>query len=280
MNTDFITLTCPSCGGKLKTSQNTTSYKCPNCGNEHIIRQVDQNVHELYARCPDCLRNDKVEKVSSIIYTQTQELNGTVPITKSYTDKDGRTSSYTAYQGFTGTQTTTLAQNLQPPNQPKKPKKHSLPMYFLLGYLILMCCEGIVGLLYMVFYSHNIDFILVLLYVFLSLVILALMIYLIIVWKKRAKKETNSFPFRITKYQNDMFSWQSAIINWKNLYYCFRDGCVFLPNRNWSSPIEKMKEYIFTINETSPVISPQLENTPPPLTFPPPLTEINPPQLN
>lgn len=34
---DLITLTCPSCGGRIKVSQNTTHYKCEFCKNEHIV---------------------------------------------------------------------------------------------------------------------------------------------------------------------------------------------------------------------------------------------------
>lgn len=34
---DLITLTCPSCGGRIKVSPNTTHYKCEFCKNEHIV---------------------------------------------------------------------------------------------------------------------------------------------------------------------------------------------------------------------------------------------------
>lgn len=36
---DFITLTCPSCGAKLQITNDVERFACGNCGNEHIIRR-------------------------------------------------------------------------------------------------------------------------------------------------------------------------------------------------------------------------------------------------
>jgi predicted RNA-binding Zn-ribbon protein involved in translation (DUF1610 family) len=36
---DFITLTCPSCGGKLQVKEDTEHFYCSYCGNEHIVRR-------------------------------------------------------------------------------------------------------------------------------------------------------------------------------------------------------------------------------------------------
>jgi predicted RNA-binding Zn-ribbon protein involved in translation (DUF1610 family) len=35
----FITLSCPSCGGKLKITQDMDRFACGFCGNEHIVRR-------------------------------------------------------------------------------------------------------------------------------------------------------------------------------------------------------------------------------------------------
>jgi predicted RNA-binding Zn-ribbon protein involved in translation (DUF1610 family) len=34
---DLITLTCPSCGGRLEITNNTERYVCAHCGNAHIV---------------------------------------------------------------------------------------------------------------------------------------------------------------------------------------------------------------------------------------------------
>jgi len=36
---DFITLTCPSCGGKLQVTQDIDRFACSFCGTEHIVRR-------------------------------------------------------------------------------------------------------------------------------------------------------------------------------------------------------------------------------------------------
>lgn len=38
---DFITLTCPSCGGKLNINPKSERFFCNHCGNEHILKQQD-----------------------------------------------------------------------------------------------------------------------------------------------------------------------------------------------------------------------------------------------
>ncbi len=36
---DYVTLTCPSCGGKLKIANNVQRFACAYCGNEHIVKR-------------------------------------------------------------------------------------------------------------------------------------------------------------------------------------------------------------------------------------------------
>ncbi len=38
---DFITLSCPNCGGKLEIMPDTERFACKFCGSEHIVRRVD-----------------------------------------------------------------------------------------------------------------------------------------------------------------------------------------------------------------------------------------------
>jgi hypothetical protein len=35
----FVTLTCPSCGGKLQITPDLDRFACAHCGNEHIVRR-------------------------------------------------------------------------------------------------------------------------------------------------------------------------------------------------------------------------------------------------
>jgi hypothetical protein len=42
---DFITLTCPSCGGKLKVTDQIHLLACRNCGNEHMVHRDDGSIY-------------------------------------------------------------------------------------------------------------------------------------------------------------------------------------------------------------------------------------------
>ncbi len=37
---DFITLTCPTCGGKLQITPDIERFACTHCGNEHLVRRT------------------------------------------------------------------------------------------------------------------------------------------------------------------------------------------------------------------------------------------------
>ena len=36
---DFVTLSCPSCGGKLEITKDVERFACANCGREHIVNR-------------------------------------------------------------------------------------------------------------------------------------------------------------------------------------------------------------------------------------------------
>lgn len=41
---DFITLTCPTCGGKLQITDDVERFACSHCGNEHVVRRAGGTV--------------------------------------------------------------------------------------------------------------------------------------------------------------------------------------------------------------------------------------------
>ena len=36
---DFVTLTCPACGGKLHVTKEIDKFACGHCGSEHLVRR-------------------------------------------------------------------------------------------------------------------------------------------------------------------------------------------------------------------------------------------------
>jgi DNA-directed RNA polymerase subunit RPC12/RpoP len=37
---DFVTLTCPSCGGKLQITKDIDRFACGHCGSEHVVKRA------------------------------------------------------------------------------------------------------------------------------------------------------------------------------------------------------------------------------------------------
>jgi len=42
---DFITLTCPSCGGRLEITKSIERFSCAHCGTEHMVKRGGGIVH-------------------------------------------------------------------------------------------------------------------------------------------------------------------------------------------------------------------------------------------
>ncbi len=102
---------------------------------------------EAFAQCPQCKRNDKVEKVTAIVSAQTQKLQGTTVQTNDYKDQDGRWHTYTSNIPFTGTQATELAQHLSFPSKPQVTANFlaSTIVFVIggLGMLLSLCSIGL-----------------------------------------------------------------------------------------------------------------------------------------
>lgn len=55
---DFIKISCPSCGGMLNRGASITTYTCNHCGQQHHLRVEDI---EESGRCPVCQRKNRSE---------------------------------------------------------------------------------------------------------------------------------------------------------------------------------------------------------------------------
>jgi predicted RNA-binding Zn-ribbon protein involved in translation (DUF1610 family) len=68
---DFITSSCPSCGGQLEVSPTTLTLVCQHCGAENmVLRKRGKILLESFAQCPVCNRNDEVRKVAGIVKSE------------------------------------------------------------------------------------------------------------------------------------------------------------------------------------------------------------------
>lgn len=71
---DFITLACPNCGGKLNITSDLERFACQFCGNEHIVRRSGGTVSlEPVMQMMNTL-NESMSRVSAISEKQAAEM--------------------------------------------------------------------------------------------------------------------------------------------------------------------------------------------------------------
>jgi predicted RNA-binding Zn-ribbon protein involved in translation (DUF1610 family) len=264
---ELISLVCPSCGGKLKVSKNATSMTCQHCGTEHMVKHDAGGVLlEAYARCPQCGRNDKSEKVTAIIASQTQEITGTEQKNEVTVGSQGQQSVVIREVPFTRTQVSYLGQRLAPPPDPQyHPDVPPAPSRGgLVGWVVLLVLIGLAaGVLGLVMTGYSIVSIgsysltnNTLFYIFFGLFIfigaLAFIggaVLLGILGTRRFQKKYQEYQDLIKKIAQEVekvnSDWKRALNRWDQLYYCSRDDCVFIPGDNSSAPISQLKEYVY-----------------------------------
>jgi predicted RNA-binding Zn-ribbon protein involved in translation (DUF1610 family) len=273
---DLISLVCPSCGGKLQVSPNATMLTCQHCGNEHLVKhEAGEITLEAYARCPQCGRNDRSEKVTAVIASQSQEISGTEQKNDVVFDMQGRQRVVTSSVPFTRKQVSVLGQRLAPPAEPQFgpglqsrgfiPGGGGSPIVGILAIvagaflLFASICIVLGGLSMLVGFSGNqtqnsaiISVIGLIGSIFLFLVgaaAIVLGIFLIVRSGKNKRAQLAEYQRRvqdeIAERQRIHAAWQKAVQRWNQLYYCARDDCVFVPGENTSASISKMKEYLY-----------------------------------
>jgi len=242
---------------------NALSLRCEHCGIEHMIRREAGGVFlESYARCPICNRNDRSEKVTAILSSQTQNTQGFTYQNQVSTESYGNTIRTVNSQVPVPIQTSQmseLAKRLLPP--PKPTINDTVPVNTSNKAIILALLTSIIGggcllLSFFVFFSSfsetqpNIGKALI--YIFISLVIIGLAVLLF----NSAQNERNSNKaieaeaanksreLQIQKYEWER-KWNLAMQRWNQLYYCARDDCVFLPGTNTCAHINDMVGYLY-----------------------------------
>jgi predicted RNA-binding Zn-ribbon protein involved in translation (DUF1610 family) len=276
---DLVTLLCPSCGGKLQVAPNATSLKCQHCGNEHMVKHEAGGVTlEAYARCPQCGRNDKAEKVTAVLGSQSQEISGMEQKTEVVLDALGKQQLVTKSVPFTRKQISVLGQRLAAPGEPQfepgwpsgagrptgvRPSQGGI-VAFICGavLLIVSVCFGLYLLVgvYNFFSSSStltqdtamvavIGLVGGFFFFLLGTACMMLGIYLVIRTRRKNRlllaEHAQRVQQEISERERVQSSWIRAMVRWNQLYYCARDDCVFIPGENTSAPLSKLKEYLY-----------------------------------
>ncbi len=273
---DLISLVCPSCGGKLEVSSNATSLTCQHCGNEHLVKHDAGAITlEAFARCPQCGRNDKAEKVTAVIASQSQEISGSEQKNEVVLDGQGMQRLVTRAVPFTRKQISMLGQRLAAPEQPQfgpgmqssgfAPSGGGLRAGGIIGvvvgavFLIGSVCLVLGGISMLFGFTNTqsqdtavlavIGAVGSLMSFLVGVAALAIGIYLLVRAGKNKRLQQAEFD-RLVQAENSerqriRGAWKIAMDRWNLLYYCGRDDCVFIPGENASASISKMKEYLF-----------------------------------
>jgi len=221
---DFVTLSCPNCGGKLEVSPNTLSLVCQHCGIEHLVRREAGSILlEAFARCPVCKRNDRAERISAII--------------------DNNTSN--------------IAEKLSPPRKPIPPSEPGgfgvwwVVIGFIgawLGVVPLIYLEmGILGSIFGFDSGIAMGFGIPLMMLSSVFGVWFVFRYLIR-WNKQLianRKRNPDYMQKMTKHEEAKAEWDSAIRHWKELYYCQRDGIIYNPKTGETCDPDSLKGFLY-----------------------------------
>jgi predicted RNA-binding Zn-ribbon protein involved in translation (DUF1610 family) len=269
---DYITMQCPSCGGKLEIGSSTLTLVCGNCGTEHMVRrEADGVILESYARCPVCNRNDKAEKVSAILRSQTQNVQSVTYEESVHYEKVGNKMQPVITKvpvPLETSQISELARQLIPPEKPKQNPLPDADIQTKRRSIVFGTLSLLVGLLFgfsssislsaFLFSGRSLDefgFVQVTSLCALTLtpILFALSgtLFLIVAPKEKAsneeKRELAEKKVEEVKNENERIleRWGKAIQRWDKLYYCGRDDCVFLPGMNTHAPVSSMMDFIY-----------------------------------
>ncbi|MEI6289764.1 MAG: hypothetical protein WCP19_04965 [Chloroflexota bacterium] len=218
---------CKGCGG----SYDNNFQFCPYCGRETPKAPTSEIIIKEAVpvnACPVCQRNDRAEKVSVIYKGGRRETSMSVPVTNIETDSNGRTYSSTSYETVGGLSQTKLSEELAPPAEPLL--KQSMGLFSIFG-LVAVC--GILPY-FIGTYNFNLPESIYWIIFFVLWFGISILIY------RYMKKEENKEKL---EYNTVLFpAWERAMETWKSLYFCHRDGVVFIPGKNWSVSLERLED--------------------------------------
>jgi hypothetical protein len=86
--------------------------------------------------------------------------------------------------------------------------------------------------------------------------LLALGIYRVVRYKKTAPTAAVEYQQQVEAVQREheriRSEYEQSVARWKQLYYCSRDDCIFIPGKNTSAPVTAMSEYLLSFPPDPP----------------------------
>lgn len=233
---------CPGCG----SSYEDQFAFCPYCGRakpqdpKPIKIEVTHSQAGSSRACPQCHRDDQVVLVSAYIQQNTSSFSGSAPVEVKYQDRDGTTHWHSETVSVHGTQSTKLVGLFRPPREPFeyssiKQKLLGLVMFGSVAMLIFFALgfvESINVGLNTIWADDPTSFL-----IFLPAPIFVVSFLLSLSWMKKASLQNK------VAFEPIINKWRKGRRNWEDLYYCYRDGIVYIPGRKTHARPEDMWEY-------------------------------------
>ncbi|MDD5369417.1 MAG: hypothetical protein PHQ40_10040 [Anaerolineaceae bacterium] len=287
--TGFITMACPHCGGKRTVKPDKSTVVCDYCGSEYLVNpQLGKAMQESISACPVCHRDDRVEKVSSILSTQIQKIQGTSLQSQAIKMNTGTVQTRLVQTPYNAVQASNLAQKLIPPSKPYIPPEPVRPIpipypkenpiqdwkvtkkalkiiaYVFGGLSIFLGAIVALPLLFMDYSTTapataGVGLGTVLCVPIPGLLIAGILWFIAEVHVPNPKqpdtieKHAQKTQALMDEYQRKMDernrlikSYQNAVNNWNNLFYCYRDDCIFVPGKGKSAPVNLLQNYLYS----------------------------------
>jgi hypothetical protein len=233
---------CKGCGSSFEEK----FQFCPHCGRaKPEPEQVKILIHDPSGlACPYCQHADRVEKVSAIISAQTVSIKGQSRGTSVGINLDGNLTVGNSRGQYSGTEVSRLAALLQKPRiilfkpilQTKAAAQASISGAVLAILFSLVILVFTISILFETTFS------------FPHLVLFT--IAGLCLWYGYASiNHLNNFSDEkaMELYQKKLAEYESknrVSEAWENLYYCYRDGRIFIPGEKDSAPVEQMLAFI------------------------------------
>ncbi|MEN6481848.1 MAG: hypothetical protein ABFD29_06705 [Anaerolineaceae bacterium] len=239
MASDFITMSCPNCGGSLSFIPLNQFCVCEYCGTKHIIKnESGGGLLERYSQCPLCKRNDQVKKITSIISNK--------PFFSTKLPKPPNPGKFS------------LMPNPIPPKKTIKELKP--PIYYLIFPITMFLIVYFINAIY--------DFELTFSRICGSLIIVFITLLLTKHNKineyyslKKALQTYNDKQEEYNNYLNSdklikalrkhvitLINYRIASQRWESAYYCERDDIVFIPGEGIYQQLKDISKLLYKEN--------------------------------
>ncbi len=245
---DLIKLACQGCGAPLQAGRDLLHAVCPYCKTDNIIKQSEGRILEAVSQCPICHRNDRTKKVSAIMASGGENRGYFAPPQKPQHPQQ--------------------AINQPPPPGPVQQllnSSNSLRTAFIvfcvLAGLSLMCTLSSI--------RSNGG------YGFFFVIIFGLTAFFLYSRDRKEKQKVthtrNAYQDQLSQYQTHLDSyhqgiqqqrsaeeelyqkwlilWEAALEKWKQVYYCDRDDCVFIPGKENTAPLKDIEKFCYQKDE-------------------------------